>query len=332
MYPADANLIVSLLDIHPRADNDGQERFEILEAGTGHGALTLHLSRAIHGFNAHLAPLNPSFDLTPAIISESADDGEVADPNDKVDLEAESESTSQVQNRNVAASVIGKTWMDQRKAVIHTLDISVRHSLHAQATIQNFRQGIYTPNIDYHVGTISAYLSSRLSQSPDSFLDHTILDLPSPHEHLEIVGQALKPNGFLIVFCPSITQINICVQKIKNQKLPFLLETVLELGAGIGVGGREWDVRPVKPRALIEAQAQARKASRGVAELIEGSVAESTEVGSSEADSVYGAVSPLKISESPEIDSGWEMVCRPKVGGRVSGGGFVGLFRRMEQY
>jgi len=265
----------------------------------------------------------------PATISEAADDGEVV--NDKVDLEAEPESTSKIQNRNIAASVIDETWLDQRKAVIHTLDISARHSFHAQATIQNFRQGIYTPNIDYHVGTIPAYLSSRLSQSPDPFLEHTILDLPSPHDYLEIVAQALKPNGSLIVFCPSITQINICVQKIKDQKLPFLLENILELGAGIGIGGREWDVRPVKPRALIKAEAKA-KASRGGPEQIEELEAELSEVESTDADIVEDATVPLNVPERSETDSGWEMVCRPKVGGRVSGGGFLGLWRRMEQY
>ena len=36
------------------------------------------------------------------------------------------------------------------------------------------------------------------------------------------------------------------------------------------------------------------------------------------------------VSENPvSDDNGWEMVCRPKVGIRISGGGFVGVWRRM---
>jgi tRNA (adenine57-N1/adenine58-N1)-methyltransferase len=35
-------------------------------------------------------------------------------------------------------------------------------------------------------------------------------------------------------------------------------------------------------------------------------------------------VSPPKLE-----GDGWNMVCRPKVGGRVVGGGFLGVFRRL---
>jgi tRNA (adenine57-N1/adenine58-N1)-methyltransferase len=44
IYPADANLIVNLLDLHPEVydpERAGKETLEILEAGTGHGGLTL---------------------------------------------------------------------------------------------------------------------------------------------------------------------------------------------------------------------------------------------------------------------------------------------------
>lgn len=62
MYPADANLIISLLDIHPPIDPEVHTRngpLEIFEAGTGHGALTLYLARAIHGLNPPPPPLPP---------------------------------------------------------------------------------------------------------------------------------------------------------------------------------------------------------------------------------------------------------------------------------
>ncbi|KFY07714.1 hypothetical protein V492_06891, partial [Pseudogymnoascus sp. VKM F-4246] len=38
----------------------------------------------------------------------------------------------------------------------------------------------------------------------------------------------------------------------------------------------------------------------------------------------------VKEAESPKPEGdGWNMVCRPKVGDRVVGGGFVGVFRRV---
>ncbi|KAI9726572.1 MAG: hypothetical protein M1828_000939 [Chrysothrix sp. TS-e1954] len=55
IYGGEANLIVSLLDIHaePLAPTElcSTPPFEILEVGTGHGSLTLHLARAIHAAN-----------------------------------------------------------------------------------------------------------------------------------------------------------------------------------------------------------------------------------------------------------------------------------------
>ncbi|KAJ5987724.1 hypothetical protein N7481_002934 [Penicillium waksmanii] len=46
IYPYDANLIVSLLDLHPNPPAAGvnKPQIEILECGTGHGSLTLHLA------------------------------------------------------------------------------------------------------------------------------------------------------------------------------------------------------------------------------------------------------------------------------------------------
>jgi tRNA (adenine57-N1/adenine58-N1)-methyltransferase len=212
------------------------------------------------------------------------------------------------------------TYASRRRAVIHTLDISAEHSAHAQKVARNFRRGLYSSNIEFHVGTIPDYLSQRLSSSNGQpFLEHAFLDLPSTHSYLEIVGQALKPNGSFLAFCPSITQINTCVKAVKEQNLPFVLETVLEIGQGAGVGGRLWDVRAVKPRAVLKAEAEARE--------LEESQASETLGDTSEA----GPNAALSQSEAESSDKGWEMICRPKVGERVIGGGFVALWRRMEQ-
>ncbi|KAI9737699.1 MAG: hypothetical protein M1818_005703 [Claussenomyces sp. TS43310] len=315
IYPADANLIVSLLDLHPEVPtpDENDTKLEIFEAGTGHGALTLHLARAIHGAN----PPAPSLPTTPS------SQGPLAEPSPKCMVKPELPTSEPVLDGpsttppdDAAEKEYGR-YLSTRRAVINTLDISASNTSHARHVVRSFRHGIYYHNIDFHVGTIPDYISSRLEISPVPFLDHAILDLPSPHSYLDVVGQALKPNGSVVVFCPSITQINSCVLRVKEKKLPLLLETVLEVGAGVGVGGREWDVRPVKPRALVKAEAVARR------NMVDG--------GESDPESDINEETS-SAAEGKEASSGWEMVCRPKVGGRVSGGGFLGLFRSMVQY
>ena len=180
------------------------------------------------------------------------------------------------------------------------------HSKHAVQLVKNFRKGLYFPNVDFHTGTIQEYLSGRMAKSDDPFLDHAILDLPATHEYFEIVSKAMKTNGTLVGFCPSITQINACVLLTKQKNLPFFLEKVIEIGGA--VGGREWDVRLVTPRAL--------KTSPGEKQ--------------STVETAEGEVEDPKVPET--FNFGGEMVCRPKVGGRVSGGGFVGLWRRITPF
>jgi tRNA (adenine57-N1/adenine58-N1)-methyltransferase catalytic subunit len=326
------------LDIHPPTNTEDHvinEPFEIFEAGTGHGALTLHLARAIHGLNTTSPPLprinssdksltGESGPETPnathpdqaalPIIEPSMDEpnlqnGEV--PSSDQDPQSLKKLTTGPEHKS-AEEVRFEAYLPSRRAVIHTLDISPAFSKYAQNIVRKFRRGLYYHNIDFHIGTIPEYLSSRLATTPGPFLEHAILDLPSPREHLEIVGQALKPNGSLIVFCPSITQIADCVKVVQEKRLPFHLESVLELGAGVGVGGREWDVRLVKLRAVLKAEAEASK-------VREQSVA------ASDLDSADNGSNLSSTSKH----SGRAMVCRPKVGGRVTGGGFLGLWRRI---
>lgn len=102
---------------------------------------------------------------------------------------------------------------------------------------------------------------------------------------------------------------------MKEKKLPFYQESILELGEGIGVGGREWDVRVVKTRARVRAEAEAKR----VDERRE-AVSESGSTDDEESSS-------MAIGGK---ESDWVTVCRPKVGDRVAGGGFLGLWRRVK--
>jgi tRNA (adenine57-N1/adenine58-N1)-methyltransferase len=300
IYPSDANLIVSLLDIHvdtPASPLRTDPPLEILEAGTGHGALTLHLSRAIHA-------ANPPIPRTPSYASSQEDE-----PEDAVYL---GESVADLHDSAL------ESWKTNRRAIIHTLDISSKHSKHARKIVQGFRGGMYAGNIDYHVGDVSDWIAeqqaSRKTEEP--FLTHVFLDLPGANNHLANVAPVLHADGLLAVFNPSITQIAECVDIIREQKLPYLLDQVIELGVGMI---REWDVRAVKPRAM---------AGKPDTRL------------SPDSSSGEGAASVVKEQEARDKELAedlakeeetWRMVCRPKAGQQVVGGGFLGLWRRMEK-
>lgn len=275
---------MSLLDLHVDTSTGGPDSeppLEILEAGTGHGALTLHLSRAIHAANPPL-PTVPSFTSS-----------QEEEPEDAVYL---GESMADL------GDSARDSWKANRRAVIHTIDISSQYSKHAQKIVEGFRHGIYAGNVDFHVGDVSEWIAAQKAsrKTEEPFLSHVFLDLPNASSHLANVAPALRVNGLLAVFNPSITQIAECVETIREQKMPYLLDQVIELGASMI---REWDVRAVKPRAVLR-KAEARESSE------------------------------LSSEESPEEqapqEEKWAMVCRPKAGQQVIGGGFLGLWRKME--
>jgi hypothetical protein len=215
-------------------------------------------------------------------------------------------------------------WRASRRAIVHTLDISSHHSNHARKVVQGFRHGLYAHNVDFHVGDVSAWIASQkaLRKTEDPFLSHVFLDLPNANHHLANVAPVLHVNGLLAVFNPSITQIVDCVETIHAHKLPYLLDQVIELGAG---NIREWDIRAVRPRADLK---MAPTPSTQLKEENAGSV------------SIEGAsIDPVEGQHARDAELAEDlakqqeklvMVCRPKVGATVVGGGFLGLWRRME--
>ncbi|TVY80741.1 tRNA (adenine(58)-N(1))-methyltransferase TrmI, partial [Lachnellula suecica] len=251
IYPQDAAVIVNLLDLNPILPGSSQgpdETLEIFEAGTGHGALTLHLARAIQAANTTPPSIPP--------------------PSTAEELENAEQEANPEQKAYTA-------WLQTRRAIVQTLEISRRHSKHAEGIVKNYRNGMYYPHINFHVGTIEDYLTPRLGSSPEPFFSHAILDLPKCNEYMELVAKGLKPGGSLLVFCPSVTQINTCALDAKKAGLPLFLENVVELGSSAGAGGREWDVRPVRPKAFLKAKAaegEARKLGRETVEAVEESV------------------------------------------------------------
>lgn len=236
IYSFDAQAIVALTDLHidypepPTEDGEKITPLQFLEAGTGHGSLTLAISKALHPANAlaHYA----------------------SDPN-------------------------------LRGAILHTIDCNGSHSITGKRTLKGFRRGMYLNNVEFHVAeSPSGWVASQegvnwmerevvskrkqnLEFDPDqkdAFLSGVFLDMPNYQQELVKLAPYVKTGGFIIAFCPSITQIIDAIDAIaiENERLakletPVSLnlehERTVQLLDGAGGGLKEWDTR----RTLIRA-------------------------------------------------------------------------------
>ncbi len=295
IYPADANVIVDTLDLHPDVFNpskagDEDVKLEILEAGTGHGSLTLYLSRAVHASNPPLPP------------SDTKQDGET-------------EPVAMAQ------------WKVERRAIIHSVETSAKYSAHAEDIVKGFRGGLYYQNIDFHVTDVSAWTRKALfERNGQPFLSHAFLDLPSADSHLGGVADALRTNGSLVAFNPSITQILECVRKIEEDSLPLELERVIELGLNGSSGGREWNVRAVRPRRKKEPLLPQDTEEGSASDTAGAEVAAEDTVVTDDAAEM--ATDTEDTPDQPVTNERLSMICRPKVGDRITGGGFLGIWRK----
>lgn len=316
-----------MLDIH--ADGNGlpqdgspDETLQILEAGTGHGALTLHLARAVHVANNHMhaqqvnlprKEIRRNFWQRLLHRIRGPPDDSFKGPMEERDLLESS-----------------------RSAVLHSVDIFQKHSDHAKKIVQGFRRGLYAKDVEFYVGNVSDWVNHRLEGRRTSgldaedlpFLNHAFLDLPSSHRHLQTVASALRVNGNLITLNPSITQITESVEIIKRRRLPLTMDRVLELGPNM-TGGKEWDVRMVKPKnvdllqdvaTLPSEQNPAKPADPMKAPVDAETITSTREIESQVAP-------PTENTEGVHKD--WAMVCRPKVGLRVIGGAFIGVWKKI---
>ncbi|KZL64123.1 tRNA (adenine-N(1)-)-methyltransferase [Colletotrichum tofieldiae] len=297
IYPQDANLIVSFLDLNlpvpgEDPDFDAGPPVEIFEAGTGMGALTLYLARAIHGANPPVPP-----QLRDALCTAPYERNNlprtVVSNDDAPDYDTSPHALDFSEQPELAA--LHEKHTAGRRAILHTLDINPTSSRLAHSLVRHFRRGMYLLNVNFHVRTIRSYLSSRLSQNGGQpFLSHAILDLPASQEHADVAVEALQPGGKLVVFFPSITQILEFVVWAKDSGQPLVLDRVVELQTSTsggdsmfrdGTGGRNWEVKVVNIRKAVE-EGETGAAARA-------------------------------------------HVCRPKVGTLVVGGGFVAVFSRI---
>ncbi|KAK6503477.1 hypothetical protein TWF481_008494 [Arthrobotrys musiformis] len=295
IYPADAAAIVQSLDLHVSPEIDPEDGpLEVLEAGTGHGSLTLHLARALYA--GHLGKENP-------------------------------------------VSILHSVEKDRK---VHEAAIKL---------LKGFRRGIYDgPGVKFYNDDVEAWLRARLPPPPEAsevptvegtseestakdasvtiepatgpgkraLLSACVLDLPEIRPLLPLLQENMHLGAILGYWAPSITQISAVVEHVKFNRLPFLVEKVLEFGNGVGgAGARVWDVRP----ALVRSRVKANKSHKSA------SSQRSSEDGETETLANEDAVA--KEDQTKKATAEWEMVCRPKTGERTVGGGFYLIMRRI---
>ena len=308
----------------------GPPSLEILDAGTGHGALTLYLAKAIHAANAPQLEDN-------ANSGPPEDRGSTWNEPD-IAVDGGNHGSNNVNTRAVGyergerLGNLYKHFKDQRRAVIHTVDISSKHSARGKAIVEGFRQGMYAGNVEFHVGDVSNWIDEQIlsrssSLKDEPFLSHVILDMPSIQHHVRKAASVLHVNGSLMAFNPSISQIVAIVEMVKRQCLPLHLERVLELGPNM-TGGREWDVRFVKSRdetrsGIAEAAELVNDRDRGTSDDNpgQGATVEAAEIEKRDHE---------EIQALEKQDTAWLTICRPKVGQRVLAGGFLGVWKKMK--
>ncbi|EEH45428.2 uncharacterized protein PADG_01578 [Paracoccidioides brasiliensis Pb18] len=315
VYPADANLIVSYLDIHavPSAsEEERDEPLEILEAGTGHGSLTLHLARAINAANTR-PPTRPR--RSQCHILEQPETKKTGIKKEKRESEVPAED-AEIQRKWDA-------WCAQRNAVVHTVDVSPVYSKHAENIVRGFRRGIYVGNVDFYVSRVEHWVKEQAARRSakdgtlDPFLSHVILDMPSAHLRIPHVTPVMRDDAVLLIFMPNVTQLAECVDIIQRQNLPFFQEKIVELGTGIS-NGRLWDIRITTKRKRSNCLEEEEMANEPPHEMSE--------------DPTDGAVEETIIPVAQRDKKGEQvLVCRPQAGRRIAGGGFVGVWRKKKK-
>lgn len=205
------------------------------------GSLTIHIARALHAAN----PPVPAA-LRTALVSSGLVRRDAPAPS-RLDLDPD------------AADAFAE-YRASRGAVLHSLDRNVNHSRQAHTLLRRYRRAMYLPDVDFHVGQVDAWVDSRLRESNDEpFLSRAVLDLPGAQNIAGPVVRALRHNGLLVVFAPSISQIGEFSAWMASTAQPLSLDKVLELpntsisdGKHETGGGRVWEVKTVIPRDAEE--------------------------------------------------------------------------------
>ncbi|GMM29933.1 hypothetical protein DAMA08_026780 [Martiniozyma asiatica (nom. inval.)] len=260
IYTYDAQAIVTLADLHldpPELEWENgnfkaiKSRKQYLEAGTGHGSLSLSIAKALYPANTLCKIFK----------------------NNPIYKENDLENGNNVYNRSPNFE------NDLRGAILHSIDCNAIHSRQGRETVQGFRRGIYADSVEFHLAdSPSQFLKSDIAKlwakgsklsddltddqiNGDSWLDGAFLDMPNYHLHIAEISKNLKVDGIIVAFCPNITQILDGVKVIdelndqvlsNSGKYILVHEKSIQLLPGIGGGLQEWDTRRTLIRSTGE--------------------------------------------------------------------------------
>lgn len=251
IYALDAAAIVTLMDMHVDAPQvewvEGKPHVkgisQFLEAGTGHGSLSLAIARQLQAANAlaRIMPDADSVDYRGAILH-------------SVDC--------------------NKTHSHQGRETVE----GFRRGQYAQNVEFHLSESpsewVATEGLNWAPKSIQPEGVER-QVNGSAWLDGVFLDMPSYHTQLRALCQNLKIDGRLITFCPSINQILDGIKEVdahnettdatllaKHGELPFTAiggipakmvhEKTIQLLPGMGGGLQEWDTRKTLIKATGE--------------------------------------------------------------------------------
>lgn len=200
---------------------------------------------------------------------------------------------------------------------------------------------MYYPHIDFHTAGVEDFLQE------ESRYAHVLLDLAAPESVFPQASRALRFNGCLMIFCPSITQIVECYRLVKTLGLPLVLDKTVEMGTGIS-GGRLWDMRFAQVRQAARKRQMEERRRREASEAEELStsgdlsvseledrfvedVASTSDASGLPAGAIGATADQDSVdnpSSSTDANEELKIVCRPKVGEQIVGGGFLGVFKK----
>lgn len=110
------------------------------------------------------------------------------------------------------AQLLAATGVNDAK--LHSIDCNKRHLQRAKEVVQSYRRGIYTERCVFGVASSPLEYFERCNLT-EAF-DSAVLDMPDVHKHLSSVFAALKHGANFVVFCPSVTQVITCVHMIER--------------------------------------------------------------------------------------------------------------------
>ncbi|KAF3921949.1 hypothetical protein ABW20_dc0102709 [Dactylellina cionopaga] len=237
IYPADAAAIVHSLDLHvsPEIENSNGP-LEVLEAGTGHGSLTLHLARALHA--GYAGRKGERYSGYPTAYLHSVDKS-------KASIRA-AENLIKGFRRGMYS---GKSLKFYRS----DLEFWLRLQL-------NLRKNGSSPHgipdrMDWSSMIRNSSSESELLGETEftedvPFLSACVLDMPDIRPVLPLLQRALHRGAIVGYWAPSVTQIADVIRYLKMHKSPFYVEKVLEFVSGnSGAGAKAWDVRMAKVKS-----------------------------------------------------------------------------------